>query len=166
MELFLIVEGPDIVRYGIVVVGTTVGFEIQIEIHLMIPGVLVDVQLDFIRVQVGQWQGRSFGSGSGVDQGSFWPRWKNFFSLRAVEIRSRCFTPEQTVTPNTVAVFLQQASTKLGHLDTLPEFVRHLTAADQQSRRPPLHFQRRFYVLRTIFQHLNYFIMGHILHRN
>lgn len=43
MELFLIVEGPDIVRYGIVVVGTTVGFQIQIEIHLMIPGVLVDV---------------------------------------------------------------------------------------------------------------------------
>lgn len=94
MELILIVERTDVVRDGIVVVGTAVGFEIQVEIHLMISGVLVDVQLDFVRVQVGQWQGRSFGSGPGIDQGSFWPSRKNFLGLSAVEIRGWSFTPK------------------------------------------------------------------------
>lgn len=43
MKLVFVVERTDIIRDGIVVVGTTVGFKIQIEIHLMIPSVLVDV---------------------------------------------------------------------------------------------------------------------------
>lgn len=43
MELVFVVERTDIIRDGIVVVGTTVGFEIQIEFHLMIPSILVDV---------------------------------------------------------------------------------------------------------------------------
>lgn len=106
MKLVFIVERTNIIRDRIVVVGTTIRFEIKIEIHLMVPGVFVDVQLDFISIQVGQWQGRSFGSGTGIDQRSFWPRRKNFLSLSAVEICRWSFTPKQTVAPNTITVLL------------------------------------------------------------